>query len=601
MTDAMTFDVVIPAVSAADSLKVSVRSALASPLVGRVVVVVTNNQVRNLAMALAFEDPRVRVLASADTRGASCNAGLDLCSADWVAFLDEGDRFGKNYFENLARMINDDFRLSLVFTRLLNADAGDADDHPLRFRFSQGSRVVDLADAPEMIASSAIGAVFNREALNRSGVGFREDLNWSVDTDFVVRFLLETSGMVGVCADADYLFTENSQVSVANIWERPNMYSHPFELVYLPWAEDARERFGSLPEWLQNMLLFQLCGYVEVDRTPGHMVKEMHKDIREWCAGLILATLEYIDADVIERFNLMPLAVDRRMMFLAHCKQAEPGVVGEQVFEGVKGQRRGILEFSYFWLGKTLPFEQIKVGDRSVSEVEGTWVSQRLFGTEFVRERVLRFMGNDDEVRFVIDGQEYEVGPYRGSMSLIDELDLAKAAEIASGGQGKPEIPLDDVMPSEPIDAPTPGRRFKKAEPEVVEPAPVVADAPVESGFEAASTGVEVAASERMVAQVSEAPAPIVAADDVDAQIEAEIEAAEAAANEAVQKQKPSFAGQVSKVAQNIDHEAAEARRSAEAESYERPVVEQEVMEPAPVEEEQSFMARMRRALKFWR
>lgn len=484
MSDAVRFDVVIPAVTATESLKVSVRSALVSPLVNRVIVVVTNNQVRNLAMALAFEDPRVRVLAAADTRGASCNAGIGLCSSDWIAFLDEGDQFGERYFENLAAMITDDFRLGMIFTRLLNSSNNNADDHPLRFRFTEGNRVVDLADAPELIASSAVGAVFNREALTRSDVHFREDLNWSVDLDFVVRFLLESSGMVGVCADANYLFTETSPVSVANIWEKPNMYSHPFEQVYLPCAELALERYGTLPEWLQNMLLFELCSYVEVDRTAGHMVREMHKDLREWCAGLILATLEYLDADVIERFSLKPLSIDRRMMFLARCKQAKDGVVGGQVFEGVKGQRRGVLEFSYFWKGKSLPSEQIKVGTRYVAEVEGTWISQRLFGVEFVRERVLRFMGNEDEVRFLIAGQEYGVGPYRGSMSLIDQLDLAKAAEIASGGKSraaKPEFPVDDFAYDRPIDAPTPGRRFKKAEPEeasVAAPAPVAPSAP---------------------------------------------------------------------------------------------------------------------------
>lgn len=473
MNDAVHFDVVIPAVTATESLKVSVRSALTSPLVSRVIVVVTNNQVRNLAMALAFEDPRVRVLASADTRGASCNAGIELCSSDWISFLDEGDQYGENYFENLADMIVEDFRMGMIFTRLLNISNNNADDHPLRFRFSKGNRVVDLADVPEVIASSAIGAVFNREALLRSNVRFREDLNWSVDLDFVVRYLMDSSNMVGICSTANYLFTETSPVSVANIWEQPNMYSHPFELVYLPWAEEAVERFGALPEWLQNMLLFELCGYVEVDRTPGHMVREMHKDLREWCAGLILATLEYLDADVIERFSLKPLSIDRRMMFLARCKQAYDGigVVGEQVFEGVKGQRRGVLEFSYFWRCKTLPSERIMVGNRPVSEVEGTWMSQRLFGVEFVRERMLRFMGNEDEVRFNIAGKDFSVGPYRGSTSLIDELELAKAAEIASGaGRAKPEFPIDDLSLDRPIDAPTPGRRFKRTEAEIDKP-----------------------------------------------------------------------------------------------------------------------------------
>lgn len=440
-----SFAVIIPVAGTAPYLHQALES-LCSPLVDRIFVVADDAEALEATRGLPAADPRVQVLRTgrgevfARSAGAARNVGLGAAvagSVGWVAFLDADDTVAPGYFEALDELIAGHASLifvssPLIHTRIMRLDeqapgVEPQEVHPLRYRFMQGSRWVSLADEPHMIGTSVAAAVFNRQALAATGIRFDEGINWSEDSDFIVRFLLASRATaVGVCAGARYLYRVGHQLSLTSgAWSHPLKYILPFERLYLPWARSSTP----LPAWLQNQLLYEIAQYLQVDREVFSPALELPQEVRTACAGYIRQVLEKIDTSVLEGFAVLPLGLDRRQLFLAHSAQVDAlpyaPLTSRQVFSYARRSWRRVQKFTYFYRGDMLPADQdvpaevFTVQGQPVEPTTTKWVSHTLFGVEFVRERILWFEQAPD---MRVAGFDLKVSPYAGTPLLLHQL-----------------------------------------------------------------------------------------------------------------------------------------------------------------------------------
>lgn len=435
------FDVVIPAEHAEDTLERAVASVASSPLLGKLIVVVDEGQASFEAVQrAALLSQNVRVFYTTGVGpGAARNRGLTECSSDWIAFLDADDEYAPGYLEALADLIEAHPELPMVHTNVVRVQRSHEglvevqDNHPLRFRFSGGSRTVDLVKEPHMVGMSVAAAAFRRQALLNTGVKFTESLPWSEDADFIVRFLLAYSQkgnqpLVGVCAGAIYrYYVGNKTSTTASAWSNPNKYLLPFTDIYLRWTHLAHRDGGDIPVWLQNILLYEIFCYIDADRQVFHDSHTIQQDTLARCARLIQQVMASVDYATLQGYSLTSVGLGRRMLLAPYAQGAPSAPVNGQVISYAQRPWQAQRKYTYFFAGD-VPVEDFFLDGRSVRPSNARWVSHELFGLEMVRERIVWLAGEKVEVH--LDRRPVEVAPFAGYPKRPGEL--VSVSEVSS-------------------------------------------------------------------------------------------------------------------------------------------------------------------------
>lgn len=223
------------------------------------------------------------------------------------------------------------------------------DNHPLRFRFENGTRVVDLDLEPHMIHLSAATGFFRRSRIEQLSLRFGEASPWSEDADFVVRYLApESHPLVGFVAESVYLYHSDSEGSLTQTaWMRPRKYTSPFTDYYLKWLEHR-----DVPRWLEYSVLYELSTYMDADRLPAHPSQQMPSEIRAQSAALIVEVARRVSGDAINSYAVTPMGLDRRMMLLG-CET--DGLLSDTVIRHRYRPWEGAAKYSFFFSGDAVP------------------------------------------------------------------------------------------------------------------------------------------------------------------------------------------------------------------------------------------------------
>lgn len=197
--------VVVPVHNAERFIEAALRSALAEPEVGEVLVIDdgSSDRSREISERLAAAEPRVRLLQHPDGRnhGASASRNLGIRSANlpFIAFLDADDRYLPGRFAAERTVFSAHAEADGVYGAL------GAEFHDERAREAYmrrfGSPLVTVARAvsPDELRMGVLGAfrgfghfsivalTVRAEALKRQDRLFDEELGVFEDTDFIVR------------------------------------------------------------------------------------------------------------------------------------------------------------------------------------------------------------------------------------------------------------------------------------------------------------------------------------------------------------------------------------------------------------------------------
>ncbi|MFW0155569.1 bifunctional glycosyltransferase/CDP-glycerol:glycerophosphate glycerophosphotransferase [Rothia sp. P6271] len=419
-------DVIIPAAEAHRTLRRAVFSVLESSFVKNVFIVIDAGlETARVAEEIASVDNRIRVLYTGDgntpaERGVSVarNLGLAAVQSPWTAFLDADDQYDTHYFEAISTFLeNLSYTPRMIHTRPFRVQDHEIfDNHPLRFRFEHGSRIVDIEQEPHMVGLSVAAAIFSTSALRASKTYFLEGAQWSEDADFMVRFLLATQGPIGFVAEAHYLYHVGiSSSASADAWRQPQKYVEPFERLYLQWI---RLSAPNIPVWLQNILIYELSWYINADRQIFHPSLYLAPEIRQKCASLIKTVAGSLSPQVIENYALTPLSLDRRMMILSCATQRHHSmpVLNQYLISYTSRRYQKGYKYIYFFQDEDLYEEFYTAHKKRIFPFSETWVSHTLYDVEFVKERVVWF---DVPVTTAHINHRYiPVSPYHGFPKL---------------------------------------------------------------------------------------------------------------------------------------------------------------------------------------
>ncbi|MFN0283776.1 MAG: CDP-glycerol glycerophosphotransferase family protein [Kineosporiaceae bacterium] len=236
------------------------------------------------------------------------NVGLERARGTWVTFTDPDDTLDPDYLGCVLRFVREHPDVELVGTNLvLHDDASGrlADTHPLRRRFADGDRLVDLDRTPDLFYASAPAAFFRRSRIEAIGLRFDPAIRPNFeDGHFCTVYLLDCQApLVGFVASARYHYRKRSDGSstLQNSLVRPERYTVVPRAGYLDVLERAAARHGRAPEWLQTLVVYELSWFFGAEHAAGGSTAAVGPVADEFTV-LLRRIRGHLDRHVVEGF-----------------------------------------------------------------------------------------------------------------------------------------------------------------------------------------------------------------------------------------------------------------------------------------------------------
>lgn len=362
--------------------------------------------------------------------GAARNTGLDAATGTWVSFPDPDDLLTPDYLRHVADFLarHDDVEIAATpLIRFLEEQGSLRDTHPLRFKFAQGTRVIDLADEPEAVQLSSGTAFLRRDLIESRGLRFDELLRPDFeDAHLIARYLLRSDRpALGVVAEAHYHYRKRpGAVSLADgSWARSGKYDVVPRRGFVDLLDQARTLLGGSPRWLENLLLYNLAWYLRADEKVSTPLAGQPPAVIDSFLQSLAEILPRLSPDAVHDFSIVRVSEDARFV-LAHAHRPVPAHDAPRI--DAHDLRRGLVRVRYRHVGPA-PREELR---RAAGTVEPMFEKSRTlsyFGAVLARERIL-WVAAGDRMELVLDD----------TMELVIPADVLETRREAETRQRPP-------------------------------------------------------------------------------------------------------------------------------------------------------------------
>ena len=206
------------------------------------------------------------------------NYGLKHVSTEWVTFVDADDFVSPDYFEQVDRFLKKYSRLQFVATHtmLYREDLPESerisDTHPLGYRFEHGNHYFATDDENRFFHMNANSSFMRMSVIRNEEMRFDARIRPIFeDTHLISRYMLALeNGLIGFLEQPAYYYRKradgSSLIDVSN--EDPCKYTNVMQYGYLDLVHRAMEKYGYVPRWMQDMLLYDISWMIK--RFDGH-------------------------------------------------------------------------------------------------------------------------------------------------------------------------------------------------------------------------------------------------------------------------------------------------------------------------------------------
>ncbi len=323
------------------------------------------------------------------------NLGLDYASGDWVTFTDADDFLERSYFQTVHNFIaeNRQVRLGLIACRpiIYREDVGEyVDSHPLRYRFKKDAQLLPANDLKKFMQFQVTNAFLKLEYIQSINLKMDERVRPVFeDGHFVARYLLRHQDItIGVLPQAIHYYRKRADNT--SVLDTKHMHAGYYDDVlrfgYISLLNEAKDRCGFVPTWLQRMILYDLVWRIkEAVNKPQVIAHLTEREKKEYLQHMQKA-VSYIDKKTITSFSQAKFTHKYKTGFLGVFKQH----LG--IYRGIRvltvDSKRKLLKLRYFYHGEQ-PREEFMIAGQKVLPAFTKNIRYELMESCFSTERIV--------------------------------------------------------------------------------------------------------------------------------------------------------------------------------------------------------------------
>lgn len=242
-----------------DYLKTAITTVLEQTRAVDEIVVIDDSdrcQKENAAVVAAFGEPHIKLVTTGGRVGSNParNLGIETASSDYLAFLDDDDRWLPEKAERQAAVLDADSSVGMVYCGWdhLNLDTGEIRKHSPR-EFLEGELF------HELIFKNVTGKTSGFMARKSSSVAignFNVELPASQDWEYALR--MSESFRIGVVPMPQFLFGGHSG---ERITRSTSKYLRSYLHIYKKYASDRKKVSGGLQK--SALIKWKLGGFMQ--------------------------------------------------------------------------------------------------------------------------------------------------------------------------------------------------------------------------------------------------------------------------------------------------------------------------------------------------
>ncbi|MCL1985802.1 MAG: CDP-glycerol:glycerophosphate glycerophosphotransferase, partial [Betaproteobacteria bacterium] len=198
------------------------------------------------------------------------NYGLQFVKGRWVAFCDPDDFLHEACFATVKNFLErsnfDGIAIGCNLIMYNEATCEFSDSHPLNFKFKQDEAIADLMKDPELVQLSAASCFLNFDALRQSGLLFDGKVQPTFEDAHLINrlFIQQHNYKIAYLKNAVYYYRRRQSANslFTSGWNTWKKYKDQLFFGYLDLIKYAREQLGLVPEFIQNLLIYDTRAYI---------------------------------------------------------------------------------------------------------------------------------------------------------------------------------------------------------------------------------------------------------------------------------------------------------------------------------------------------
>lgn len=344
------------------------------------------------------------------------NVGIKHVTSEWVTFPDPDDVLEAQYLQSILGILDSKIRSTtdLIVTNLqfMDDESGEVtDSHPLRVRFKKAIQTVELNRHPNYIHLSAATGLYRISEIRRMGLEFdsRVKPNFE-DAHFTARYLLGTdSPKVTMLRAAKYFYRRRADGSslVQTSWQKPEKYIDLPRYGYLSLLEETLKNHGVIPEWVQNLVLYDIFWYLKEDDRMHSATANLDPKLSHEFHSTLEKIIELIDEHVIADFRVVKTNWYHRQELIQRFKPKP--IQYTDVSVNSLDVDKQFIRIRYYFSGKK-PSETFRARGFEVQPIHSKIQKYTLFGETMMYERIA-WLPATGTLSLELDGHRIPLAP----------------------------------------------------------------------------------------------------------------------------------------------------------------------------------------------
>jgi GT2 family glycosyltransferase len=317
------------------------------------------------------------------------NAGLGLAKNPWVTFMDADNFVDPNYFQTVHAAIRTySSALAMISCNVITYEERmriRIDDHPLRFRFADGEKLVPATRLGRFLQLNASSVFFRRDLIDANDLRFDDRIRPGFeDAHFDARYLLAAGGLsvLFLPSAIHYSRRRANRTSLKQTGPSdPRTYSDQIEFGCLALLREAAKS-GPAPRQVQDTVLYSLSWQFRQIVDSPESLDFLTREQRQFYLQILTRIFELIETRTILEYDAYGLPFAHRVGILHLFKKEAPPhhqAVVEQL------DQSGLLQIRY-WTSRPEIVPAISINGEAAPLSSHETRLIEFLGRPFVRE-----------------------------------------------------------------------------------------------------------------------------------------------------------------------------------------------------------------------